>query len=49
MSKVLKKICGIFGYKLFTKNYIKNKNYLTEHSYLNIGKIILNLVEKKKN
>ena len=48
MSKVLKKICGIFGYKLLTKNYIKNKNYLTEHSSLNIGKIILNLVEKKK-
>lgn len=47
MSKVLKKICGIFGYKLLTKNYIKNKNYLTEHSSLSIGKIILNLVEKK--
>jgi FkbM family methyltransferase len=47
MSKVLKKIFGIFGYKLFTKNYIKNKNYLTEHSFLNIEKIILNLVEKK--
>lgn len=47
MSKVLKKICGIFGYKLFTKNYIKNKNYLTEHSSLSIEKIIQNLVEKK--
>ena len=47
MSKVLKKICGIFGYKLLTKNYIKNKNYLTKHSSLSIGKIILNLVEKK--
>jgi FkbM family methyltransferase len=47
MSKVLKKIFGIFGYKLFTKNYIKNKNYLTERSFLNIEKIILNLVEKK--
>jgi hypothetical protein len=48
MSKFLKKICGIFDYKLLTKNYIKNKNYLTEHSFLNIEKIILNLVEKKK-
>jgi len=47
MSKILKKFCGIFGYKLLTKNYIKNKNYLTEHSFLNIEKIILNLVEKK--
>lgn len=48
MSKVLKKFCGIFGYKLLTKNYIKNKNYLTQNSYLHIEKIILNLVEKKK-
>ena len=48
MSKVLKKICGIFGYKLLTKNYIKNKNYLMEYSSLNVGKIIRNLVEKKK-
>jgi FkbM family methyltransferase len=47
MSKILKKFCGIFGYKLLTKNYIKNKNYLTEHSSLNIKKIISNLVEKK--
>lgn len=47
MSKILKKFCGIFGYKLLTKNYIKNKNYLTEHSSLNIEKIILNLAEKK--
>ena len=48
MSKFLKKICGIFGYKLLTKNYIKNKNYLMEYSSLNVGKIIRNLVEKKK-
>jgi len=47
MSKILKKFCGIFGYKLLTKNYIKNKKYLTEHSSLNIEKIILNLAEKK--
>ena len=24
MSKILKKFCGIFGYKLLPKNYIKN-------------------------
>ena len=47
MSKVLKKICGIFGYKLYPKNYIKNKNYLSKFSCLNLEKIILNLVEKK--
>jgi FkbM family methyltransferase len=47
MSKILKKICGIFGYKLLPKNYIKNKNYLSKFSYLNLEKIITNLVEKK--
>lgn len=48
MSKILKKFSGIFGYKLLTKDYIKNKNYLTEHSFLKIENIILNLVEKNK-
>ena len=47
MNKVLKKFCGIFGYKLLPKNYIKNKNFLSELSYLNLEKIISNLVEKK--
>ena len=47
MSKVLKKICGILGYKLLPKNYIKNKNYLAEFASLNLEKIISNLVEKK--
>ena len=47
MSKFLKKFCGIFGYKLLTKNYIKNKNYLLKFSFLNLEKIISNLVEKK--
>jgi FkbM family methyltransferase len=47
MSKVLKKFCGIFGYKLLPKNYIKNKNYLSKFSSLNLEKIISNLAEKK--
>jgi FkbM family methyltransferase len=47
MSKVLKKFCGIFGYKILPKNYIKNKNYLSKFSSLNLEKIISNLVEKK--
>jgi FkbM family methyltransferase len=47
MSKFLKKFCGIFGYKLLPKNYIKNKNYLSRFSSLNLEKIISNLVEKK--
>jgi FkbM family methyltransferase len=47
MNKALKKFCGIFGYKLLPKNYIKNKNYLSKFSSLNLEKIISNLVEKK--
>ena len=46
MSKILKKFCGIFGYKLLSKNYIKNKNYLSKFSSLNLEKIISNLAEK---
>jgi FkbM family methyltransferase len=47
MSKVLKKFCGIFGYKLLPKSYIKNKNLLSELSSLKLKKIISNLAEKK--
>ena len=47
MNKVLKKFCGIFGYKLLPKSYIKNKNLLLELSSLKLEKIISNLVEKK--
>ena len=47
MSKILKKFCGIFGYKLLPKYYIKNKNYLSKLSSLNLKKIISDLVEKK--
>jgi len=47
MSKVLKKVCGVFGYKLFPKNYIKNKNYLLNFSSLKLENILKNLVEKK--
>jgi FkbM family methyltransferase len=47
MSKILKKFCGIFGYKLLPKYYVKNKNYLSNLSSLNLKKIIQDLVEKK--
>lgn len=47
MNKILKKFCGIFGYKLLSKNYIKNKNYLINSSSLNLKKIIADLAEKK--
>ena len=38
MSKILKKFCGLFGYKLLPKNYIKNKNYISKFSYLKLIK-----------
>ena len=47
MNKILKKFCGIFGHKLLPKNYIKNKNYLTNFSSLKLEYIISNLTEKK--
>ena len=47
MSKILKKFCGILGYKLLPKNYIKNRRYLSKFSYLNLEKIISGLAEKK--
>ena len=47
MNKFLKNFCGIFGYKLLPKTYIKNKNYLSKFSSLNLEKIILSLAERK--
>jgi FkbM family methyltransferase len=47
MNKILKKLCGILGYKLLPKNYIKNKNYLSNFSSLRLENIISNLAEKK--
>jgi FkbM family methyltransferase len=47
MNKFLKKFCGIFGYKLLPKNYIRNKNYLSKFSSLSLEKIISKLVEGK--
>lgn len=47
MSKILRKFCGILGYKLLPKNYIKNRRYISKFSYLNLEKIISALAEKK--
>jgi FkbM family methyltransferase len=47
MSKILKKFCGVFGYKLLPKYYVKNKDYLSKLSSLNLKQIILDLVERK--
>jgi len=45
MNKILKKFCGIFGYKLLEKNYIKNKQFLFYKSDLKLNKIIENLIK----
>ena len=39
-NKILKKIVGIFGYKLIDKNHIKNNRILEDNSYLSndVGK-----------
>jgi FkbM family methyltransferase len=47
MTKILKKFCGILGYKLLAKNYINNKNYLLNFSSLKLENIIAQLAEKK--
>ncbi len=47
-NKILKKIVGIFGYKLADKNYIKNNRLLEASSYLNIEKVLNFLFSKKK-
>jgi len=47
MNKILKKFCGILGYKLLPKYYTKNKDYLSTLSSLNLENIIIRLAEKK--
>jgi len=47
-SKILKKICGVLGYKLIEKNVAKNQRYLPEFSSLNIKKVLNKLILKNK-
>jgi FkbM family methyltransferase len=46
-NKILKKIVGMFGYKIIEKNFIKNQNILFEKSDLTIEKILSHLFERK--
>ena len=49
-NKLLKKIAGIFGYKLVDKNYIKNNRVIESNTFLTIDKILNSLfIEKKIN
>ena len=45
--KVLKKIVGLFGYKLISKKTIKNERILGKFNYLKLPKILEYLVENK--
>jgi len=46
-NKILKKIVGMFGYKIIEKNFIKNQNILFEKSDLTIEKTLSHLFERK--
>ena len=39
-NKLLKKISGLFGYKLVDKNYIKNNRIIENNTYLTINKVL---------
>ena len=41
MLKLLKKICGLIGFKLVDKNLIKNDRLISKFSYHNIDNLIV--------
>ena len=47
-SKLLKKIVGAAGYKLFDKNYVANSRLINQHSFLSIREILKFFFEKKE-
>ena len=47
-SKLLKKIVGAAGYKLFDKNYVENSRLVNQHSFLSIREILKFYFEKKE-
>lgn len=46
-NKILKKIVGIFGYKIIEKNFIKNQSILFEKSNLTVENILDYLLKGK--
>jgi len=46
-NKILKKILGLFGYKLIEKEVFKNEKLISAKSYLTIDKLLKALFEKK--
>ena len=47
-DKILKKIIGIFGYRLIEKRTVKNNRILSQHSSLNIKKILESIFTENK-
>ena len=43
LTKILKKIVGILGFKLVDKNYIKNERLLSRYSFFSLNRILGNL------
>ena len=48
-NKVLKKIVGLFGYKIISKDHFKNQRLVSRNNYLKIENILESLFQKKKN
>ena len=48
LFKIIKKIAGIFGFKLVDKNLIKNDRELSKYSLFSLNKILHNLFSEKK-
>jgi FkbM family methyltransferase len=47
-NKLIKKICGLLGYKLIEKNLIKNNRILSEFNVLSLKEVLKNLFSKNK-
>jgi len=47
-NKILKKICGLFGYRLVDKKFFKNNRLISSHSVLSIKKILTELFKQNQ-
>ena len=45
-NKILKKICGLFGYRLIDKKFFKNNRLISSQSALSINKILSELFKQ---
>ena len=48
LLKILKKVAGIFGFKLIDKNFVKNNRLLTGDSLISMNALLRNLFENNK-